>query len=321
MASASSRRRSRPRSSPPRLPLVRLALVACLAAFPRLASARLFGGGGVSEDLSDERLIGWKGETYDSSSGSSSANPAANPATHLPAGSGVPLSDDPSGDLRRGYWMEPVSWYPRAFHLHDVMSPEECDELLELARPRVRRSTVIDSVTGESKIDPIRTSEQCFLNRGKFPLVTMLENRLARITMLPPYHGEDLQVLKYGVGQKYDAHHDVGELDSKSGAQLAAEGGHRVATVLLYLTDVEEGGETHFPLEGREGLERLRRGHIDYKTCEGGLRVAPRAGDALLFWNVHPNATLDKRALHGGCPVVRGEKWVATKWIRDKSFR
>jgi len=321
MASASSRRRSRPRSSPPRLRLGLLALVACLAAFPRLASARLFGGGGVSEDLSDERLIGWKGETYDSSSGSSSANPAANPATHLPAGSGVPLSDDPSGDLRRGYWMEPVSWYPRAFHLHNVMSPEECDELLELARPRVRRSTVIDSVTGESKIDPIRTSEQCFLNRGKFPLVTMLENRLARITMLPPYHGEDLQVLKYGVGQKYDAHHDVGELDSKSGAQLAAEGGHRVATVLLYLTDVEEGGETAFPdSEWIDPTSGDAKG--PWSDCAvDRVAVKPKKGDGLLFWSITPENKIDQRSMHAGCPVIRGEKWTATKWIHARPFR
>lgn len=113
--------------------------------------------------------------------------------------------------------------------------------------PRVRRSTVIDSVTGESKVDPIRTSEQTFLNRGKWDIVTKVEERLAVITQLPAYHGEDMQILKYGLGQKYDAHHDVGELDSASGKQLAAEGGHRVATVLLYLSDVEEGGETAFP--------------------------------------------------------------------------
>jgi prolyl 4-hydroxylase len=53
-----------------------------------------------------------------------------------------------------------------------------------------------------------------------------------------------LQVLRYELGQKYDAHHDVGELDSKSGQQLAADGGFRAATALLYLSDVEEGGET-----------------------------------------------------------------------------
>ena len=143
--------------------------------------------------------------------------------------------------------MEPVSWYPVAFHLHNIMSDDECDQFLDIARPRVQRSTVIDSVTGQSKVDPIRTSEQTFLNRGKFPIVSSIEERLARITILPAYHGEDMQVLKYGLGQKYDAHHDVGELDSKSGAQLASEGGHRVMTVLLYLSDVEEGGETAFP--------------------------------------------------------------------------
>ena len=127
------------------------------------------------------------------------------------------------------------------------MTDAECDEVLELARTRVRRSTEVDSTTGESKVDPIRTSEQTFLPRGKFPIVSRVEERLARITMLPAYHGEDMQVLKYQPGQKYDAHHDVGELSSKSGAQLAADGGHRVATVLLYLSDVEEGGETAFP--------------------------------------------------------------------------
>ena len=204
----------------------------------------------------EERLIGWLGEV---------ARPLH--------GSGAPGGDKPTGEAAElaqlGYWLEPVSWYPRAFHLHNFMSPQEADRILEIARPRcvyfnsrirignqidvtgfvyrVRRSTVIDSVTGESKVDPIRTSEQTFLNRGKWDIVTKVEDRLAVITQLPAYHGEDMQILKYGLGQKYDAHHDVGELDSASGKQLAAEGGHRVATVLLYLSDVEEGGETAFP--------------------------------------------------------------------------
>ena len=86
----------------------------------------------------EERLIGWQGETYDS----------------RVKGSGAALTDDAASDLDRGYWSEPVSWYPRAFHLHNVMSAEECDEFMAIAEPRVKRSTVIDSVTGESKTDP-----------------------------------------------------------------------------------------------------------------------------------------------------------------------
>ncbi len=86
--------------------------------------------------------------------------------------------------------------------------------------------------------------------------------------------------------------------------------------MLVYLSDVEAGGETTFLFEGKEGMKRLPG--VDYKSCEGGLGVTPRAGDALLFWNVHPDGTLDKHALHGGCAVRAGVKWTATKWIRDK---
>lgn len=48
--------------------------------------------------------------------------------------------------------------------------------------------------------------------------------------------------------------------------------------------------------------------------------VKPRKGDALLFFNLHPNASPDQSSLHGGCPVIKGEKWSATKWIHVASF-
>ena len=161
----------------------------------------------------------------------------------------------------------------------------------------------------------IRTSSGTFLSRHQDPdgVLEKIERRIADATHVPYTHGEPFNVLRYKPGQKYDSHYDTFDPVSY-GVQTS----QRVASFLLYLTDVEEGGETHFPLEGRNGLERLK--NIDYKSCDGGLLVRPRAGDALLFWNVFPNATFDKHALHGGCPVTKGEKWVATKWIRDKSF-
>lgn len=52
--------------------------------------------------------------------------------------------------------------------------------------------------------------------------------------------------------------------------------------------------------------------------ADGGLRYKPRAGDAVLFWSAFPDGRLDQHALHGSCPVVTGNKWVAVKWIRNK---
>ena len=229
-------------------------------------------GGTVGAHDEEERLIGWMGETHSVGDGADVEPNAVTAAAQ---------------DRERGTWVEPVSWHPRAFVLHNILSPDECDQVLAIARPRMRRSTVIDSVTGESKVDPIRTSEQTFLNRGVYPIVTKIENRLARFTYLPPYHGEDLQVLKYGYQQKYDAHHDVGELDSKSGLQLAKEGGHRVGTVLLYLSDVEEGGETAFP--DSEWINPNRGNGETWSECaEERVAVKPKKGDGLLFWSITP---------------------------------
>ena len=134
---------------------------------------------------------------------------------------------------------------------------------------------------------------------------------MADVTHIPQSHGEAFNVLRYQLGQKYDSHYDTFDP-----ASYGPQTSQRVASFLLYLTDVEEGGETHFPLEGPKGLERLRRSTqiVRRRTSRQAAR-----GDALLFYNIHPNATFDKHSLHGGCPVVRGEKWVATKWIRIKA--
>ena len=118
-------------------------------------------------------------------------------------------------------------------------------------------------------------------------------------------------ILRYELGQHYDAHHDVFRA-----TEYGHQSSNRIATVLVYLAAPEEGGETIFPLEGPGG-ERNMRGY-DFKTCDRGYLYKPRAGDAVLFWSVKPNGEFDNQSLHGGCPVIAGTKWVATKWIRDK---
>mmetsp|Transcript_17652 Transcript_17652/g.38511 ORF Transcript_17652/g.38511 Transcript_17652/m.38511 type:complete len:303 (+) Transcript_17652:209-1117(+) len=209
-----------------------------------------------------------------------------------------------------------LSWHPRAVSYPGFATPEQCQKFIDLAKPKLRPSGLAlrkgDTAEGTKNI---RTSHGTFLSRNEDPsgLLHEVEKKIARVTMIPWQHGEPFNVLRYQLGQKYDSHYDT--FDPKSYGDQPSQ---RLATFLLYLTDVEEGGETIFPFEGQDGMKHLAT--IDYTSCDVGFKVKPRAGDGLLFYSIHPNSTFDNHALHGGCPVVTGDKWVATKWMRDKRF-
>ncbi|MCD7456910.1 putative prolyl 4-hydroxylase 6 [Datura stramonium] len=144
-------------------------------------------------------------------------------------------------------------------------------------------------------------------------VVANVEARIAAWTFLPKENGESIQILHYEHGQKYEPHFDY--FHDKVNQEL---GGHRVATVLMYLSDVEKGGETIFP--NSEAKKSQPKGE-DWSDCaKNGYAVKPRKGDALLFFSLHLDATTDPLSLHGSCPVIEGEKWSATKWIHVRSF-
>ncbi|CAK9142124.1 unnamed protein product [Ilex paraguariensis] len=218
-------------------------------------------------------------------------------------------------DEERGdHWVELISWEPRAVIYHNFLSKEECEYLINLGKPHMKKSTVVDSETGKSRDSRVRTSSGTFLARGRDKIIRDIEKRIADFTFLPVEHGEGLQLLHYEVGQKYEPHYDyfLDEFNTKNGGQ-------RIATVLMYLSDVEEGGETVFP--AAKGNFSSVPWWNELSECgKGGLSVKPKMGDALLFWSMKPDATLDPSSLHGGCPVIRGNKWSSTKWIRVNEY-
>ncbi|CAM8921757.1 unnamed protein product [Rhodiola kirilowii] len=210
-------------------------------------------------------------------------------------------------------WTEVISWEPRAIIYHNFLSKAECEHLINISEPHLEKSSVVDQRTGKGVDSRSRTSYGTFIGRHRDEIVSTVEKRISEFTFIPEENGESIQVLRYEVGQQYMPHRDYfnDEFNIKNGGQ-------RIATVLMYLSNVEEGGETVFPFAG--GNFSVPLSEYLLQCFKAGLVVKPKMGDALLFWSMKPDATPDKASMHGGCPVIRGTKWSATKWLRFQKF-
>eukprot|EP00760_Papus_ankaliazontas_P039199 PhM_4_TR9511/c0_g1_i1/m.74087/K00472/P4HA; prolyl 4-hydroxylase len=202
-----------------------------------------------------------------------------------------------------------LSYRPMVMYFPEFMSDEECDAIIAAAKPKMFRSEVSlykEHKAGESPVQDVRTSTQAWLDPAYVPEVAAIRARIQQITSIND--GELLQVLHYGIGQKYDAHNDYFD-PVMYGPQTT----NRAVTHFLYLNTVEEGGETWFP--------RANGGEAswEYRSCSRGLRVHPRKRSMAIFYDMKANGDLDPYSLHGGCPVKKGEKWGGTQWMRVKT--
>ncbi|CAL9122310.1 unnamed protein product [Musa textilis] len=218
---------------------------------------------------------------------------------------------------------EILSWSPRIILFHNFLSMQECDYLKAIGRPRLAVSLVIDDETGKAKTIKVRTSSGMFLTSEEqnLPIIQAIENRIAVFSQIPAENGEHMQVLRYKQSQFYSLHFDY-----FSNVSHTKKGGQRVATMLMYLNDDVEGGETFFPMVSTIcEFEFSCFAAAGECSCGGtmvrGLCVKPSQGDALLFWSLGLNGKLDPDTMHAGCPVLRGEKWSATKWMRERTLR
>ncbi|XP_060193496.1 probable prolyl 4-hydroxylase 9 isoform X2 [Lycium barbarum] len=203
-----------------------------------------------------------------------------------------------------------LSWYPRALYFPNFASIEQCQSIIKIAKANLEPSSLaLRKGETEDTTKGIRTSSGTFISASedKTGILDLIEEKIAKATMIPKTHGEAFNVLRYEIGQRYQSHYDAFDP-----VQYGPQKSQRVASFLLYLSDVEEGGETVFPFENGQNMD----GKYDFSKCIG-LKVKPRRGDGLLFYSLFPNGTIDLTSLHGSCPVIRGEKWVATKWIRN----
>jgi prolyl 4-hydroxylase len=184
--------------------------------------------------------------------------------------------------------------------LEGVLSHAECDALIAAARPRLAPSTIVDPQSGEQVISPERSSLGMFFRLAETPLLAAIDARVSALMQMPLENGEGLQVLHYTPGAQSSPHFDFLMPQNAANQASIARSGQRVSTMVIYLNDVATGGETVFP--------------------EIGLSVVPRKGNAVYFEYCDEHGRLDGKTLHAAAEVLRGEKWVATKWMRQRRF-
>lgn len=190
--------------------------------------------------------------------------------------------------------------FPRIVLLGNVLSHEECDQLIEYGEQRLQRSPVVSDTDGKTQVHAHRTSRGAMLQRGESALVQRIEARLAAITQWPVENGEGLQMLRYEAGNEYRPHFDWFAPSLPGPRKHLERGGQRLGTVVMYLSDVEQGGGTSFP--------------------KIGLQVQPKKGCAVFFANTDAYHVPDQNSLHAGEPVIEGVKYIATKWLRAREY-
>lgn len=221
----------------------------------------------------------------------------ANPRIGMPGPdlSGSPLYID-VGDTRVEVLQ--TMRHPRVIVFGNLVSDEECEALIAAARVRLARSLTVETHTGGEALNVDRTSDGMFFERGENEVVARLEQRIADLLQWPVEYGEGLQILRYAPGAQYRPHYDYFDPAEAGTPSILKRGGQRVGTLVMYLQEPAQGGATTFP--------------------DVGLEVAPKRGTGVFFSYERPDPAT--RTLHGGAPVVAGEKWVATKWLREREF-
>ena len=182
------------------------------------------------------------------------------------------------------------------FYTHPGFLPDaDCARLVAMIDAQRRPSTLLSDRSGPE----FRTSESCDMDRWS-PDVRPIDEGIAALLGIVPANGETMQGQRYAPGQHFRAHHDYFAESESYWQKMKATGGQRTWTAMIYLNDVAEGGATWFP--------------------RAGLRVAPKRGLLLAWNNMAADGSPNEQTLHEGTPVVRGTKYIVTKWFRESAW-
>nr|XP_009860947.3 prolyl 4-hydroxylase subunit alpha-1-like [Ciona intestinalis] len=185
---------------------------------------------------------------------------------------------------------------PHIVQFYDVINNDDIETIKKMSKKHLSRALV----TGPNNtgiVEDIRTSKVAWFKKNDFTAVKKLYTRISEMTGLSEETFEDLQVANYGLAGEYQPHFDYTEDPSIYKREDGAEVGNRIATMLLYLNDVKEGGRTAF--------------------IEPKIVAKPIKGSAVFWYNLYPSGLGDPRTRHASCPVVIGNKWASNVWVHE----
>jgi prolyl 4-hydroxylase len=199
---------------------------------------------------------------------------------------------DPSDYVcKHSYTMRVIHRDPLIMIADDFLQPGEAEHMIAYAKPRMERSRVL----GDQKYSEGRTSSSAYLTKSADHVIRCIEERASHITGIPVNTTESLQVVWYTKGQEFRPHFDY--ISHKNLlTDYWTKLGQRYVTMLVYMNEPEEGGGTSFPTLN--------------------LEVKPKKNAAVIWYNVGLDEKEDPRTLHGGSPVLRGEKYAINIWQR-----
>lgn len=186
--------------------------------------------------------------------------------------------------------------------IKNFLSKEECAELIAAGQKKLIPATGVNAVTGQAELTEYRKAETSMFSIAETPLIDDIEHRIANIINLPIENGEGMQVIRYRPGGYYKFHFDAFNSKFEGDKHYIERAGNRIYTFLAYLNDVETGGETYFP-------------KVD-------LKIKPEMGKAIFWLNLKADGSIDTDTNHSGEPVGEGlEKWIVTKWVRERAYK
>lgn len=183
--------------------------------------------------------------------------------------------------------------YPKIRKVNNLLNKKDCYNLIKIANKKLKPSLTFDGINNA------RTSYGTFLNNNH-PIIKKILKKIERRTKLSRKKFENIYIVKYKKGEKYDPHYDnCMPFSDKICKNDSKDRGYRDKTLVIYLTNNFEGGYTIFPLLGKKFKPSVGSGIIFNNLLKDGS-------------NVHP------LSLHGGEPIIKGVKYIVNIWIRQK---